>query len=262
MSKLIAPKDQSADRHEDQPNEQRYKRPHFIPRLLVSVRDIDEMRIALAEGIDLIDLKEPNDGPLSATATDIWTQASNLTEQLPPRQIGLSLALGEADTAIPLSAHVPQSVSFAKAGPSGIGSKDELTKLWNRLRSQLPSQTTLVAVAYADAEQAKTISPEQVIDAAADAGLTHFLIDTFNKQHGSSLELLGTERLARIARQAQDVGLWWALAGSLTLSDAQELLDLKIRPNCFAVRGDVCRTDRRGQIDALLIRHWKAMLSG
>ena len=64
-----------------------------VPRLLVSVRNADEARAAIAGGCDILDVKEPNHGSLGlASLSDIESINREATKQAVP----CSVALGEA----------------------------------------------------------------------------------------------------------------------------------------------------------------------
>ncbi|WP_158222636.1 (5-formylfuran-3-yl)methyl phosphate synthase [Rhodopirellula sp. MGV] len=230
--------------------------------LLVSVRSVQEARIAIASAVEIIDLKEPNGGALAPASPEVWDEVSRLIAPPEHSRLKLSLALGESETAIELADRVPPTARFAKAGPSGLGDATELSQLWKQLRERLPPAVTLVAVAYADSDFATTIPPEQVMSLASQNGIRHVLIDTFGKQAGSSVDLLGTARLESLAIEARKKNIWWALAGSLRLTDAEMLLRSAAAPNCFAIRGAVCEGDRRGGLAADRLARWTELLRG
>ena len=62
-----------------------------MTRLLVSVRSLDEARVALEAGVDLIDLKEPARGPLGAVDLEVVEAVS----QFVASRVPTSTALGE-----------------------------------------------------------------------------------------------------------------------------------------------------------------------
>ncbi|WP_436716987.1 (5-formylfuran-3-yl)methyl phosphate synthase [Roseiconus lacunae] len=234
-------------------------------RLLVSVRNLEEAKVAIAGGVRLVDLKEPSKGSLAPTSPDIWRSVSEfLTQDAGDHNcagIDLSIALGEPDTAVKFADQVPRTVRFAKAGLSGLDSAEAVLKFWRLLRAQLPAPVTLVAVAYADYQVAGTLSPEEVAQLALQFGLRHVLIDTFEKSGGSSLKQLGRQRLGEFAVAAQTLGIWWALAGSIDRQETQSLLKDQVWPDCIAVRGAVCEGDRAGTISPGRLVGWTSMLN-
>ncbi len=224
---------------------------------MVSVRSESELLDAVRFDVDIVDFKEPAAGPLAPVNPQLWTRATEIlccgpdTAVSPPK---LSAALGERDQATEIAAFVPPEFSFAKAGPSGCTVPGDVTRLWTEVQERLDSRVELVAVAYADSNHAECIDPESVLRAAARYGIGRCLLDTFSKDGQSSLRHLGVDRLSRFAASADQLGLWWALAGSVTLADVALLLAAGIVPNCFAVRGDVCARIARGPCVAFVCK--------
>ncbi len=225
------------------------------PGLLVSVRDLDEARLAAASNVSIIDLKEPQNGALGAASVEIWRAIAN---ELP--DCLLSAAMGELDQAIKVAGQVPTEFRFAKAGPVGARCRDELVSYWQTLRSRLPDSVELVAVAYADHEQSGTLPAETIFAAAQDAGLCTWLLDTFLKDGRSSIEQLGSDRLSVLLQVAAKSHARFALAGALTLTDARSCGASEVWPAWFAVRGDVCEQGRSGRLSADKISRWMSWL--
>ena len=233
---------------------------------LVSVRDDKELATAIRFCVDVIDLKEPNRGPLAPVDVGLWEHAAELIDE---RAVGvnpaelprLSAALGERDRAVAIASQLPKRFSFAKVGPSGCASARSIRRLWSDVGHQLPPQVELVAVAYADATAANCLGPEAVLREANQAGLNRCLIDTFTKDGRSSVQHLGPQRLAEFGQLAQQLQIWWALAGSITRHDVAALEHSNIKPNCFAIRGDVCSDDRTGTICEQRMYAWREMFA-
>ncbi len=226
--------------------------------LLVSIRSIDELRVVAGLGVDVIDFKEPRDGPLAAASADIWRAAADdpaVTERL-------SAALGECDAAVDLAAAVPPRFRYAKAGPAGMTTTARLTVGWGEIAAALPGEVELVAVAYADHRLANCPPPEVVFAAAAEIGLRTWLIDTFDKTATRDTpSCLGRQSLRRIDQLARAVDAEWVLAGSIRTAVATELMEEGIRPTLFGVRGDVCDGSRSGKLVAERVRRWVDLAS-
>ncbi len=225
------------------------------PGLLVSVRSLDEARMAAESNVSIIDLKEPQKGALGAASLEAWRAVANELADC-----SLSVAMGELDEAIPLAGQVPSEFRFAKAGPVGARSRDQLVGCWQSLRSHLPRSVELVAVAYADYEQAGTLSVETIFAAAHDAGLDTWLLDTYVKDGRSSVEHLGLQRLGSLLQHAANSNAHFALAGSLTLSAVKQSFGNELCPSWFAVRGDVCEQGRSGNLSSERILRWTSWL--
>jgi hypothetical protein len=232
--------------------------PHRPPQLLISVRSPDEIDQALAAAVDIVDLKEPRRGPLAPTHPDLWRYAGS---QRLRSAASLSAALGERDDAIEIAGQLTAEFAYAKVGPSGCATVWQILGLWADVRAALAAPIELVAVAYADYEGAGCVAPEAIFATAHQADLRHCLIDTYSKDGRSSIDHLGYDRLAQLARQAHDAGLRWALAGAIQTNCLPELARRGIRPDCFGVRGAVCDTDRKGHLSDHRIRHWQESLA-
>ncbi len=230
------------------------------PSLLVSVRSEWEIDAAIAGGADIVDLKEPSDGALAPTSVQLWQSVAQRAGKHP--LIRFSAALGESKQARLIASGLPQRFAFAKVGPSGCGSQESLRQLWSDIRQLLSPQIELVAVAYADHLASGCLPAEQVFALASECGFKRGLIDTYVKDGRSTIDLLGTAALQRLSQLAERHRLWWALAGSIRLDQAESLRrQNQIQPDCFAVRGDVCEAGRTGVLSVSRLAAWKAVLN-
>ena len=236
------------------------------PQWLVSVRDLAEATRAVEFKVDLLDFKEPFRGALAPVAVQIWQQVARQAASWSTAGNDgpmLSAALGESDRAVGLADQVPPRFAFAKAGPSGCSTADQTRGLWDAVRARLPDRVELVAVAYADHRSADCLPAEEILDLAARHGFRRILLDTFEKNGRSSIDLMNA-RLIDFGRQAHGRRLWWSLAGSITLRQVTRIGELipppEFRPDCFAVRGDVCDGDRIGTLSADKMRRWMRAL--
>lgn len=230
-------------------------------KLLVSVRSETEFNDAFVAAVDIIDLKEPFEGPLAPAPVDLWVQAAKRMK--PPKKSSplLSAALGESDVASRVAYRLPPEFDFAKAGPSGCNSAQKLENLWMRVRAELNDAISLVAVAYADHTAAGCLPPTQVFEIAAANGIEFCLIDTFLKNGLSTVDHLGITGLRDLQKTVNQLNLWWALAGSLTDNSVTTIQKQGLHPNCFGVRGDICIGDRTGRLATHRIEAWKSKIS-
>jgi uncharacterized protein (UPF0264 family) len=224
------------------------------PGLLISVRSLDEAAQIVDRGVSVLDLKEPGEGPLAPVTAALWNQVA----ELHAHQIALSAAMGELDEAIAIAAAVPASFSFAKAGPSNRTTINKLISDWASCRSRLHADVTLVAVAYADYQHARSLPPIEVFQAAAKQGFSTWLVDTFVKDGRSTFEHLTGEDLVSISELAKRTGSRWVLAGSIRLEMLDGLLSHSITPDLIGVRGDVCDQSRVGNICVSKVERWLA----
>ncbi len=225
------------------------------PALLISVRSKPEMDAAVAGGADIVDFKEPRNGALAPTSVSLWQSISSMTvENSPP----FSAALGESQEARKIAQSLPSDFQFAKVGPSGCGTRQSLTQLWNDVRSLIDPHTELVAVAYADHQASGCLSAETIFTLAAERGFARVLIDTFVKDGRSTIDHLGIKQLQRLSQVASENKIGWALAGSIRLDNLKMLANRGIVPDCYGVRGDVCQGTRESELSAERVKQWKA----
>lgn len=204
---------------------------------------------------DIVDLKDPQSGPLAPASAQLWHHAA--TVAMP--EIRISAALGEFDQAIDVAADLPHRFDYAKMGPSGQSTTAELLQAWKRVREALPISVELVAVAYADHLAAGTMPVDEIFAIARQAGFKRVLVDTFVKDGRSSREHLGQSELERLIQQARDSDTWFALAGSLCLSDAPWLTS-DHGPQCIGLRGAVCDGDRTNTLSLERCMEWRGLL--
>lgn len=234
----------------------------FIPRLLISVRNADEARIAVASGCDLLDLKEPHDGSLGMVSPDVARQVAAEIDSVP-----LSMALGECRdwldrTELP---QLPAELTYVKLGLAGMACVDRWPQKWVALRRRWSTHGDFgadgIAVAYVDHVTAAAPAPEDVVSAAIDTGCRGVLFDTFAKRGRTLFEELGGAELRTLIEQSRAAGLMVALAGSLRIRDLPDVRALS--PDIVAVRGAVCETNDRIQSlsGAAVMRFREAMLN-
>jgi uncharacterized protein (UPF0264 family) len=228
-----------------------------VTKLLVSVRNVDEARDALAGGADLIDIKEPARGSLGAAHPQTW--------EMIRREIGsrrpLSVALGELSSLRNGDVtSIPVGIAFAKIGLAGCGFVDNWHEPWTQSFEQFPNEVQPVAVVYSDWREARAPEPLDVVRRAAKANCRMLLIDTFEKSNGTSIKDFGRQQLEDIVAAARLRGLKIVLGGSITTSILPFVLEA--RPDYVAVRGSVCRGPRHGSLDKNLVREFAAVLNG
>ncbi|MEI8018905.1 MAG: (5-formylfuran-3-yl)methyl phosphate synthase, partial [Schlesneria sp.] len=160
--------------------------PEECPRLLVSVRSLTEAECAISAGVDILDVKEPSLGSLGmANIDDI--KAITSAAQYVSRKIPLSVALGEISDWSESSRflELPHGITYAKIGLSGCAADPHWRSEWMRVRVGFQhrslSRLRWVAVAYADANGAKSPSIRDVLAAAIEADCAGLLVDTFTK---------------------------------------------------------------------------------
>ncbi len=209
--------------------------------MLASVTDAREAAVALAAGVDLIDLKDPARGALGALDHRV-----------------LRAIVAQVDGKVPVSATIgdlpmrPSSVEQAAMETAATGVdfvKLGLFKGGDSLGcigalADLARQVRLVAVFLADQ------SPDfGLLAALAAAGFRGAMLDTADKCSGGLRAQLPTQELKRFVAEARPRGLMTGLAGSLRARDVAPLLVLN--PDLLGFRGALCTGgERTAGIDA------------
>lgn len=239
------------------------------PRLLVSVRDADEARSALAGGCDILDVKEPNRGSLGMASRDALASIVDVV-QTGNRRVLLSAALGEVvdwEDASP-DERLPAGLDFVKLGLAGLGDDPGWCERWRSVRRRFHAgdDATLlwIAVAYADWQSANAPHPASVIAAAFedsnDLRCAGVLFDTYTKNGRTLTDLLSPVELAAWARTIHAGGLMLALAGSLQQAMLPRLHAFS--PDVIAIRTAACTgLDRSGAVDARAVDQFRAALT-
>jgi len=228
-----------------------------MTRLLVSVRDAIEARIAVDAGADLIDLKEPARGPLGAVDAAVAEDCLRLVDG----RVAVSLALGELLDRPPGHGHAtPRGAAFAKFGLAGCALDADWPGRWATACAQFAAGTHPVAVVYADWRAAAAPSPAEVLEQAAPLACRAVLVDTFDKSAGGLIDHWTIDELARFARLVRLTDMLLVLAGSLDYQAIRQVLPLE--PDYVAVRGAVCLGGRSGRLDAGRTRRLRDLVRG
>jgi uncharacterized protein (UPF0264 family) len=229
------------------------------PGLLVSVRSADEVAAALDGGADLIDVKEPAKGPLAPAEAEVVAAVIDAVDTRVP----VSAALGEwsANAITAAHWHLELPLQYVKWGLAGYSPSPGWGEDLLDTRRELPINTEMVLVAYADWERAKSIPPAEVAKFAKRFRFKAFLLDTWGKDAKTLLDFMTAKDVAGLVDGLKRVYTTVAVGGSLR---PEQLKQLKgVAPDYFAVRTSACAAGKRdGVIDATRVRRWKELLAG
>ena len=212
------------------------------PVLLVSVRSAEEARAAIAGGAGVVDVKEPDRGPLGMADFAVWSAVRSVV----PSTVPVSVALGEladwADRPTPpgiglLGYRVPQDRAGGRGPRVGRG--------LGRLEADARRPDPLDRRDLCRLDRGEAPEPEAVIAEARSSGCAGVLVDTWDKSGAVVVDRSWAKIVQRIRAE---VGLV-ALAGGL---DRERIAGLRgLDCDLFAVRGAACLGgDRRATIDA------------
>lgn len=208
------------------------------PRLLVSIRNVEEACIASAAGADIIDVKEPRNGSLGRAASCVLQEIAKCIPQNQP----LSIALGEWNES-GMAEPLPASTRWVKVGWAH-GLQTTAVDWIRRVRSTKPAQ--LIGVVYADHVRVKAPPFETILSwmRLMPQPSSGILIDTAIKDGRGLLHWCSLRQLQQYQRQCHRNGLFLAVAGSL---DHHSIVAIKryVTPDIIAVRGAACVGQRR-----------------
>ncbi len=202
-------------------------------RLLVSVRDAAEARVALSAGDDLIDAKDPERGALGA---------------LPPAKVREIVATigGRAVTSAVAGDGTGTDLAGAVAAMAETGPR------WIKIAVGTASHAALAdAAAAAPGRLIGVVFAEDSFDGddlparLAAAGFSGAMIDTRGKLGTGLRDVLPAAQLSAFVASCRAVGLMSGLAGSLRLADIPALAALG--PDYLGFRGGLCRGGDRRQ---------------
>lgn len=209
-------------------------------KLLISVRSIEEARIALSAGVDIIDVKEPTQGSLGRSDAGTLEEIAHVVADQAP----LSVALGEWHQA--KTWKLPPNIAWAKVGFTRCSTSLERHRGWLAwLKTQRKLQATrLIGVIYADRIRINGPCFSQVLDWVESTKNRSdyppgILIDTAIKDGRGLLAWHSLDTLCRYQEHCRRHGLFLALAGALTFADVL-LLKQSVQPDVIAVRGAAC----------------------
>jgi len=230
-------------------------------RLLVSVVDAAEAELAVAGGVDIVDVKNPAEGSLGAPAPGVIAEVREAV----PAELPLSAALGDlpclpGTAALAAVGAARSGAAFVKLGLWGVSGPDEAAAVLRAARVAVEGEAEVVAVAYADAARVprRPLAPAELVVAAREAGLRGCLIDTAVKDGRGLLSWLGVDALAELVAEAHSAGLEIALAGQLR---AEELPAIReTGADIAGVRSAACLDGRRtAALDAERIAELRAV---
>jgi (5-formylfuran-3-yl)methyl phosphate synthase len=221
-------------------------------RLLVSVTDADEARVAVEGGVDIVDVKNPAEGSLGAPGPGVIERVRDV---VPPER-PVSAAIGDlpnlpGTAALAALGAARSGAAYVKVGLWGTSTTDEAVAVLRAARDAVDRRATLIAAAYADAERVPDgpLPPGAIVEAARRAGAGGCLLDTAVKDGRGLFQWLTPESLEALVAEAHAAGLEMALAGALRAEDLSVVR--ATRADIAGVRSAACRDGlRTARLDA------------
>ena len=215
-------------------------------RLLVSVLDADEARLAVEAGVDIVDVKNPAEGSLGAPAPGV---IERVREVVPPER-PVSAAIGDlpnlpGTAALAALGAARSGAAYVKVGLWGTSATEEAVAILRAVRAAVDGGAAVIAAAYADAERVpgRPLPPGEIVAAARRAGVGGCLLDTAVKDGRGLFEWFTPTALATLIGEGHAAGLEMALAGALRAEDLSRVR--AAGADIAGVRAAACRDGRR-----------------
>jgi uncharacterized protein (UPF0264 family) len=221
-------------------------------RLLVSVVSAQEARCALAGGADIVDVKDPAQGPLGAPSPRVLSEVVAEVGAAAP----VSVALGDLPN-LPHTAALAArgaamiGAAYVKVGLRGVRRLDEAVALMRAVADAVQPQTAVIAAAYADADvlDPPALAAGWLPDVVDRSGIAGALVDTFVKDGRGLYSWLSEAELADLIARTRSAGGIFGVAGQLTLGELR-----RVEADVVGVRSAVCLGgDRAAELDAELV---------
>ena len=212
-----------------------------VPAFLASVTSVDEARLAIAAGADIIDCKNPSRGALGALDADVVRAVVKAVAGRVP----VSATIGDlpADAGIMSEAAVAMAATGVDIVKAGFFGDTAPQAAISALGTADIGRARMFAVLMADRQ------PDfGAIAMLAKARFLGVMLDTADKSSGSLVDVLDTAALTAFLRTARNHGLVAGLAGSLKLDHVAALA--RLQPDILGFRGALCASGRTGALDA------------
>jgi (5-formylfuran-3-yl)methyl phosphate synthase len=216
-------------------------------KLLISPLNEEEAKEAILGGADIVDVKNPKEGPLGASFPWIIQNIKKAA----PKTVEVSCTLGDVPNlpgtaALAALGAASIGVNYIKVGLGNLKSKADAVALLQGVVEAAKNHNPVVkvvAAGYADAEKVGSIKPLLVPEVASESGCDAAMLDTAIKNGASLLDCLSQAQLRGFVEKTHGYGLQAALAGSLKAEHLPLLRELGV--DIVGLRGAACTNGDR-----------------
>ena len=207
-----------------------------MTQLLISVTSVAEAQVALENGADIIDLKNPSSGALGALPLN---KIEEIIDFIDGQKL-VSATIGD----VPMQPEVifdcvtkltNTKVDFIKIG---FFKSDNYQSTLDKLKSITAKGVKLIAVLFAEYEYS-----DSLIKAIQQAGFNGVMLDTAQKNGNTFMYYRSAVDCKEFAKKVLEFGMSFGLAGSLQLQHV--VAAKKLNPTYIGFRGGVCDEDKR-----------------
>jgi uncharacterized protein (UPF0264 family) len=209
--------------------------------MLASVNSLAEALLVLNAEVDIIDLKQPEQGALGALEV---ADVKKIVAEIAGRCL-VSATIGDLPMQPELVFNAVKAMSETGVDYIKIGffPGDDWQGTVNKLAELTGQNHALIAVLFAD-----TQFDFAIISLLKVAGFKGVMLDTMNKQSGALLQVMSMAKIVGFIAQVRKLELMCGLAGSLRLEDIPVLLPNKV--DYLGFRGALCQAGNRvGQLN-------------
>jgi uncharacterized protein (UPF0264 family) len=216
-------------------------------KLLISPKNSKEAIEAIAGGADIIDVKNPKEGPLGANFPWVIKEI----KQLMPNNVELSCTLGEAPNlpgSMALAAYGAASldVDYIKIGLNGVQTIQKATNLLENIVHAVKmcnSKIKIVVAGYGDYSRVNSIDPQLIVQTAFAVNADVVMLDTAIKDGKTLFDFQTLQHLESFINRAHEHKLNVALAGSLQIQNLPIIK--KLGADFVGLRGAACQNNNR-----------------
>ena len=212
---------------------------------LASIKNSSEAKKIVNHKIDIIDLKNVDDGALGFVGLNFMNEAKSIL-----KYHKISVTLGNnynpnnKNTISILSKIIQQKIDYVKIG---LFDQKTIKNHQSLLKKIKFLKTKPICVLFAD----KTFNLD-IIETMIDIGYKGIMIDTFYKNKKSVTELLSFSEIKKFVNIVKENNSICGLSGSLKINDINFLSILK--PDFLGFRGQLCSNKfERSDIDLDLL---------
>jgi (5-formylfuran-3-yl)methyl phosphate synthase len=217
-------------------------------KVLISPVSYEEAASILDASVDIIDVKNFNEGSLGAQFP--WN-TKRIVDLIRPKGIKASATLGDlpykpGTAALAACGAAWCGVTYIKAGLHGLNSYEQAYAMMSAIcqaARMFSDDIDVVAAGYADYRRFNGLSTRDLVRAARDARCNVVMVDTAFKDGSTLFDALSMDEIHEFVKQGHEAGLQVALAGSLKFEHVDRLLQLQ--PEIIGVRGAVCEGKNR-----------------
>ena len=228
-------------------------------KLLISIRSIEEVKVVNGLNIDIIDLKEPKNGPIGMLDfIDIKKIVLALRDNNFCGKISTTFELNDGNLSRNDIAKLEDlgsvGLDYIKVGVSADGNTWEnlkkFTKSLSKIKNRVLENKLILVLMITDKHSfkfVKNISPSMV------GKFSGIMIDTLDKENGSVFDIVNLTELSIIKKFALENNIDFGIAGSLDVSHTP--LINQLQPSWAGYRGGVCLKKRSGPLSRVRLEN-------